>query len=56
MVQGKRRSEEFCRKRERIQTSRDRRSAEGSENSVVLARDGEYFFAFYFYFCALGGV
>ena len=44
MVRGKRRSAEFCRKRERVQGPRDRGSTEGSENSVVMARDGVWFF------------
>ena len=39
MVQGKRKSAELLRKRERVQGSRDRESAEGSENSVVLTRE-----------------
>jgi len=56
MVRGKRKSAELFRKGERVQGSRDRESAEGSGKSVVLTRDGGFFFVFYFYCCALGGV
>ena len=54
MVQGKRKSAELFRKKERVQGSRDRESAEGSENSRVLTRDGVCLF--YLKFCALGDV
>jgi len=36
MVRGKRNSAELFRKSERVQESRDRESAEGSENSVRM--------------------
>ena len=48
MVRGKRKSVELFRKSERVQGSRGRESAEGSENSVVVTRDGFFVFCFLF--------
>jgi len=51
MVRGKRKSAVVFRKRERVQGSRDRESAEGSENSVVLTRNGGFFCVFILFLC-----